>query len=88
MKTTIIDVTIEHNYEQLYLFKETVEEKNSREIKELRLHCDKLRKSLFAKNHELTKCCNSLKKEIEEIKEMIYKTSKHIEFPLKYGTNE
>lgn len=57
------------NYTQLELplLHEPPEVRHKREIAELKLHCEKLRKSLYAKNSELNKQVKSLKSDVEII---------------------
>lgn len=52
-------------YLQLGLFKESQEEKNAREVHELKVHCEKLRKSLYARNNELHKEVKAMKSDLE-----------------------
>lgn len=63
-------------YAQLELFPETKEERNSREIEELRRYCDKLRKSLHARHGGLEKSYSELKNELEQLKASICKNQK------------
>lgn len=63
-------------YVQLPLFPETPAEKHEREIAELRRSCDKLRKSLYARNSDLAKGYHELKTELEWLKESICKYQK------------
>ena len=61
---------------QLQLFPETPEERNAREIAELRSHCDKLRKSLHAKNGSLAKAYGELRVELDQLKSSICRYEK------------
>lgn len=70
------DPTQKNIYVQLPLFPETSEEKNQREIAELRRSCDKLRKSLYARNSDLAKAYTELKSELDWLKESICKYQK------------
>ena len=63
-------------YAQLELFPESKEEKNTREIAELRRHCDKLRKSLHARHSGLAKEYSDLKHELEMLKSSICRHEK------------
>jgi hypothetical protein len=53
---------------QLYLFEETREDKIESEVKDIRSQCNKLRKSFFARHHELEKMILDLRKELESLK--------------------
>ena len=72
MKSQTQHITTKY-YVQLSLFPETNEERNAREIKELRETCTKLRKSLHAKNSDLAKKYNQLQHEFEIFKSSICK---------------
>lgn len=52
-------------YTQLCFFEETQEEKNAREIKELKAHTEKLRKSLYARNNDMGREIKSMKSDME-----------------------
>ena len=61
---------------QLQLFPESDQEKNAREIAELRSSCDKLRKSLHAKHGGLAKAYDQLKWELDQLKRSICRHEK------------
>ena len=69
---------------QLELFPETPEQKNAREIAELKRHCEKLRKSLYARNGDLAKAYGELRLELDQLKQSICKyetiTPKQVSF--------
>lgn len=57
--------------EQLLLFNETREEKMEREIQELKTQNDKVRKSLFAKYHELMTLYLNQSNEIDQLRNTV-----------------
>lgn len=58
---------------QLELFPETIEERQTREIKELKESLKKINRSLHAKNGALTKAYNDIYHEFETFKKAICK---------------
>lgn len=58
---------------QLELFPESPYERNARELLELRASCDKLRKSLHARNGTLQKKYDELRYELDTLKSAICK---------------
>lgn len=75
MKNSIC--TSQHNtpciYVQLSLFPETIEERNTREIAELRKALEKNRKGLHAKHGNLQRAYDEIKNELEHLKSAICK---------------
>jgi septation ring formation regulator EzrA len=63
-------------YVQMSLFPETDQQRNAREIAELRISCDKLRKSLHAKNGGLAKAYSELRNELDLLKRDICRHQK------------
>lgn len=61
--------------EQLLLFQESREEKLEREVKNIREHCEKVRKSQYAKLGELKKLYLENKYELDTLKAAICKTT-------------
>ena len=60
-------------YLQLDLFPEPAEMRQEREIRELKQSMAKMRKSLYAKNGELTKAYNEIYHQFETFKEILCK---------------
>lgn len=60
---------------ELPLYEEDVTHRIDREIERLNQKHERVRKSLYAKNAELIKMCNELKKELEFIKHHICQQS-------------
>ncbi len=63
-------------YGQLLLFPETREEKLQREVTELRICLEKVRKSQFAKIGAVKKDCDYLKHELETLKSALCRSEK------------
>ena len=60
-------------YRQLELFPESIQSRQEREIREMKESMAKMRKSLYARNSELTKAYNEIYHQFETFKSMICK---------------
>lgn len=58
-------MTTQNDLRQLTFWPEEPHVRQQREIERLRNHCDKLRKSLYARNNELSKQVEALKSDVE-----------------------
>lgn len=65
MNTFETDYIATDIYGQLLLFPETTAERNARELAELKAHCEKLRKSLYARNNEIHKEVRSIRSDLD-----------------------
>ncbi len=59
--------------QQLVWYVESREETLEKQVQVLRVQCDRIRKSLFAKHSELLNLYIETRKELDEVKAIIYK---------------